>query len=479
MNSGTDGGNSDIGVLADFSDDEEESQVEQFSGCRIPGCQCEGRIEYMEWGSEDMTDTDDSEWEDPDERENRLYVERYNLDLFEGMTPLTYTPPTRKYRRRRYEDRVRYGPEIQETAGRNSELGFQTDEETPNSELTVQPRTLDDEDIPTGGDQKDNRGRRRRSGSDADISSEERSDLFDRPVTESVTAWTGSDSHFPSDEHSKDFGRPVTESVSAWAGSDTDFTSGEDLEFFGRPVTESMAARAGSNTDYPSGEHLKFRDRPVTESVTARAADTEELFVMNVSTVTIELSQLRARVLGETDMRDIPVYKENCTPRRRQPEKVLPSAHVQVVRIDNQWNSRDYCVCKKADSVNRSGTGSCWNCLCWIVWGYRVSCLAAIVIKDRLHGIDLFTEDRRVCTNRQGLGGNPITSCDIIRVYTKMNENFKGGINNVMLRNNDPVDSRDHQRCVDNRHWSWTHASVRGKPIREKGRFGCMDTPVR
>ena len=110
VNSGTDGGNSDIGVLADFSADEEESQVEQFSGCRIPGCQCEGRIEYMEWGSDDMTDTDDSEWEDPDERENRLYVERYNFDLIEGMTPLTYTPPPRKNRRRMYEDRVKYGP---------------------------------------------------------------------------------------------------------------------------------------------------------------------------------------------------------------------------------------------------------------------------------------------------------------------------------------------------------------------------------
>ena len=101
VNSGTDGGNSDIGVLADFSADEEESQVEQFSGCRIPGCQCEGCIEYMEWGSDDMTDTDDSEWEDPDEMENRLYVEHHNFDLIEGMTLLTYTPPPRKNRRRR------------------------------------------------------------------------------------------------------------------------------------------------------------------------------------------------------------------------------------------------------------------------------------------------------------------------------------------------------------------------------------------
>ena len=39
----------------------------------------------MEWGSEDMTETDDSE--------NQLSVESYNYDLSEGMTPMTYTPP--------------------------------------------------------------------------------------------------------------------------------------------------------------------------------------------------------------------------------------------------------------------------------------------------------------------------------------------------------------------------------------------------
>ena len=109
--SGTDGGNSDIGVLVDFSDDEEESEVEQFSGCRIPGCQCEGRIEYMEWGSDDMTETDDSECEDPDERANHLYVERDNYDLSEEMTPEIYTPPLRKNRRRRYEARKKKEPD--------------------------------------------------------------------------------------------------------------------------------------------------------------------------------------------------------------------------------------------------------------------------------------------------------------------------------------------------------------------------------
>ena len=98
---------------------------------------------------------------------------------------------------------------------------------------------------------------------------------------------------------------------------------------------------------------------------------------------------------------------------------------------------------------------------------------------SRFYGIDLFTEDHRVFTRGLGLVGNPVTPCDVIRVYTKMNENFKGDINNVMIRSNDPVDSRHLQRCADNGHRSLTHASVRGKPIREKGRFGCVDTPVR
>ena len=81
----TDGKNSDIGDLADFSSDEEESQVEQISGCRIPGCRCE-EIGNMEWNYDDLSDSEDSEWEYPGQRSICLSVEQYNLDLFEGMT---------------------------------------------------------------------------------------------------------------------------------------------------------------------------------------------------------------------------------------------------------------------------------------------------------------------------------------------------------------------------------------------------------
>ena len=452
MNSGTDGRNSDIGDMADFSDDDEESEVEQFSGCRIPGCQCDGRIEYMEWGSDDMTET---EYEDPDERANRLYVENYNYDLSEGMTPEIYTPPLRKNRRRRYEVRKKKKPEIEESISGTSDRGFQTDKESPNSELTVRPRTVADEDIPTV----------RVTGSDKDIYSDVGSKLFDRPFTESATAGAGRNSHCPSDvcgkefervwreemaasdghkvnlssveiaqmheqfrewrrtqagyndppveqsswcqipscpcegrieymewgpedmtetddsdyEDSSVFDRPVTESVTAWAGSDTDYPSGEHLKNFKQPVTESVTAReadteepllinvstvtiagsykdissdedstefdrpgtesatawSGSDPDRPSGEHLKMFNRPITESVTAREEDTEEPLLINVSTVTIELSELGTRVSGETDSSGMPVYKECCTPECRKLVEVSPDAHAQLVISEN------------------------------------------------------------------------------------------------------------------------------------------------
>ena len=119
--------------------------------------------------------------------------------------------------------------------------------------------------------------------------------------------------------------------------------------FFGRPITEPVSSWAGRDTDLHSDEHVEFSNRPVTELVTARNTDTEEPLVMNVSPVFIELSELRTRVLGDTDTSGIPVYEECRTPECRNPVIVLPDAHAQLAISDIQWNSRDCCfgVCKK------------------------------------------------------------------------------------------------------------------------------------
>ena len=55
-NSGKLGRNSDIVALSDFSDDTEETGVRQLSGCRIPGCKCNGRVMNMKCGSDGLPD---------------------------------------------------------------------------------------------------------------------------------------------------------------------------------------------------------------------------------------------------------------------------------------------------------------------------------------------------------------------------------------------------------------------------------------
>ena len=76
--------------------EENARPVEERAGCEVPGCQCNGRVEYMGWGSDYMTETDDSEYEDPVDRDNRLYVESCNYDLSADMTPMTYPSPTKE-----------------------------------------------------------------------------------------------------------------------------------------------------------------------------------------------------------------------------------------------------------------------------------------------------------------------------------------------------------------------------------------------
>ena len=401
--------------------------VKERAGCEVPGCQCNGRVEYMDWSSEDMTETDDSEYEDPVDRDNRLYVESCNYDLSEGMTPMTYTPPLRRNRRRRYEVRKKYETDMEDSICGTIDDGFLTDEESPNSEHMVQPMTVADNVNRTVRNRNNNRG-----------------------------GWS-------------------------WPGSENDITSDENSNLFDRPVTESATAGAGIETDSLSVEHVKCCEIPVTELITVRVPDTKEPLIMRVSTITTELSELGTSACSETDISDIPVFKECVIPERRRPVKVSTDADTQVVISDYQRSVKDYCfgVCEETDSINRSGIGWCWDCLGWLMWGYRVSCLVAIVIKDRSYGIDLYTEERRVYTSGLGLVGDPMMLCDTISVYTMMNENFKGGLNNVMLRNKDPVDSRYHQRCVNNGHEMGTRASVYRKPIRVRGRFRCLYSPIR
>ena len=113
-------------------------------------------------------------------------------------------------------------------------------------------------------------------------------------------------------------------------------------------------------------------------------------------------------------------------------------------------------------------TYTCWDCRCLMALCCGVSCLVT-VITSRFIGIDLFIGGRHTHTWGSGLLGNSMMPCDVIRVYAKMNWNFKGGMNNVMIKYNDTVDSRRLQQCAVDNHSSLAHTSAHAKPIRRRG----------
>ena len=40
----------------------------------------------------DLCDSEDSDWEDPEDAARREYVDQYNFDLLEGMKPMVFVP---------------------------------------------------------------------------------------------------------------------------------------------------------------------------------------------------------------------------------------------------------------------------------------------------------------------------------------------------------------------------------------------------
>ena len=131
------------------------------------------------------------------------------------------------------EEDVQYAPEMLEEICRINEMGFRTDEYSPQWEQAFQQTMDADEDIPSCTDKKDNSGSQKQAGSDTDFPNGEHSEFVDRLVTDSVTAQTESNTNYPSEEDSEFFGRPVTEPVTSRAGSDTNWLSDEHSEFFG------------------------------------------------------------------------------------------------------------------------------------------------------------------------------------------------------------------------------------------------------
>ena len=194
-----------------------------------------------------------------------------------------------------------------------------------------------------------------------------------------------------------------------------------------------------------------------------------------------ELSVVEPSSSSDVDVNDSPVVQDYMCPERSRRNDVSAWVDTQLLVKNFQRKMTICCfgLCGLTDRFNGPELRWCWDCVDRLVWGYRVSCLMAIVNANRSLLIDLFTEESRVYASGLGLLGDPVRPYDVIRVYLWLKENFKGGLNNVMLTHKAPVDSSHHLRGEDNRRLKWTHASVNNKPIRVWGRFGCLYSPVR
>ena len=130
----TDGGNSDICNLADFSSDEEDIPVERNSGC-----QSENMIGVTTCKYSDLSDSEDSEWEDAENRAVRSMVEHYNFDLIDGMTPMEYVPIPRESRRKWPKEDLIYRPNLREPDIDYCASVFHTELASPRLETAVPP----------------------------------------------------------------------------------------------------------------------------------------------------------------------------------------------------------------------------------------------------------------------------------------------------------------------------------------------------
>ena len=261
-------------------------------------------------------------------------------------------------------------------------------------------------------------------------------------------------------------------------GNDT--KSDVNLGPVGRAKPKFTTTEAGIEIDSLGVDYAQCDEIPVTKMIPVGILDTDEHLVMRVSTITADVSGLETSSYSNNAMNDSPGIQECVCPERRRRDEL--SAHIDIqLLVDNNRRGMTVCcfgLCGITDRLNRPELDWCWDCVDRLVWGYYVSCVVTIVTNTRSLGIDLFTEGRCVYASTLGLVDVHVRAYDVISVYVWMKENFKGGLNNVMLRKKAPVDSRYHQRGGDNRQVRRTRASVDNRPIRVWGRFGFLYSPV-
>ena len=141
-----------------------------------------------------------------------------------------------------------------------------------------------------------------------------------------------------------------------------------------------------------------------------------------------ELSGVEPSSSSDVDVNESPVVQDYVCPERSRRNDVLACVDMQLLVKSFQQKMTICCfgLCGLTDRFNGPELRWCWDCVDRLVWGYRVSCLMAIVNANRSLLIDLFTEESRAYASGLGLLGDPVRPYDVICVYLRIKDEAFG-----------------------------------------------------
>ena len=141
---------------------------------------------------------------------------------------------------------------------------------------------------------------------------------------------------------------------------------------------------------------------------------------------------------------------------------------------------RKYCfgLCGSTNQFHSTEFEWCVECVNRLMWGFLVSCVVSIVMRNRSVGTDVLSKGSDVIVSIWGLLDGLVILCDAMRECLWRLKDINDTLNNVMMGNRARMISHDIPWGEDNGQVRVTCASVDISPIRVRGRFGCLCRPV-
>ena len=141
---------------------------------------------------------------------------------------------------------------------------------------------------------------------------------------------------------------------------------------------------------------------------------------------------------------------------------------------------RNYCfgLCGLTNQFHSTEFEWCVECVNRLIWGFLVSCVVSIVMRNRSVGTDVLSKGSDVIVSIWGLLDGLDILCDAMRECLWTLKNINDTLNNVMMGSRARMISHDIPWGEDNGQVRATRASVDISPIRVRGRFGCLGRPV-